>query len=132
MGRPRVLRPQLRRDSLGAQPGPRVRISHITTLAVAVASCQSPSTARPSPTPLDSATAVALAMAAVADTSDTLVYWSVAEYNRTKDGYVIYISPRIKPQYSGPLPNGRYLIINDGGGRVYIKNNGKISLIEVY
>ena len=111
-----------------------MRLSFLVLPAIA---CHSPRMARVEPTPLDSASAVRLATAAVADTSDTLVYWSVAEYSHTKDGYIIYISPRIKPEYAGPRWDLKHqvatqLIINDGGGRVYLSNSGKITLIEVY
>jgi hypothetical protein len=109
----------------------------LSFLALLAAGCHSPGVGRVEPIPLDSASAVRLAIAAVTDTADTLVNWTVAEYSHTKDGYVIYISPQIKPEYAGPRWDGKHqvpnqLIIHDGGGRVHLKNNGTIRLIEVY
>ncbi len=110
-----------------------MRLSFLVLLAVA---CHS-GIGRVEPALLDSASAVRLAIAAVADTSDTLVYWSVAEYSHTSDGYVIYISPRIKPEYAAPRWDAEHqvagqLIIMDGGGRVHLSNSGKIKYMEVY
>ncbi len=122
---------QLMRDSLGAQPEPVMAASHPVLLLSALAACHSGGTGQLRPSPLDSASAVRLALVAVADTTDTLVSWEVAEYSHTRNGYVIYISPRIKPEYAHPRP-GWSTIINDGGGRVHISNSGKITLIEVY
>jgi hypothetical protein len=119
------------RDSLGAQPEPLVRASHLMILLATMAACHTTGTGQIHPAPLDSASAVRLARAAVADTSDTLVTWEVLEYSHTRNGFVIYIGPRIKPQYAHPRP-GWSTIINDGGGRVHLSNSGKITLIEVY
>jgi hypothetical protein len=124
--------PQLKRTPLGAQPETILHISPCAPLGLALIACHPGSASRVGPAPIDSATAVRLAIAAVADTSDTLVNWIVAEYSHSKDGYLIYISPRIKPQYARPGRDGRQLITNDGGGRVHITNRGKIKLIEVY
>ena len=105
--------------------------SHPLILMSALAACHPAGNGLLRPSPLDSASAVRLAVAAVADTTDTLVSWEVAEYSHTRKGYVIYISPRIEPEYAHPKP-GWSTIINDGGGRVHISNSGKITLIEVY
>jgi len=126
------LRPQLKRDSLGAQPEAILHISTNAGLGLALVACHPASSGRVRPVPIDSASAVRLAIAAVADTSDTLVTWTVAEYSHSKDGYVIYISPRIKPEYAQPRPDGTQMIINDGGGRVHISNRGKVKFVEVY
>lgn len=120
--------------SLGASPMTLMRLSFLALLAAA---CHSPGVGHVEPIPLDSASAVRLAIAAVADTADTLHYWTVAEYSHTKNGYVIYISPQIKPEYAGLHWDGKHqvpsqLITYDGGGRVYLRNNGTIRLIEVY
>ena len=108
-----------------------MRASHLIILLAALAACHTARTGQIQPAPLDSTSAVRLARAAVADTSDTLVTWEVAEYSHTKSGFVIYIGPRIKPQYAHPRP-GWATIINDGGGRVHLSNSGKITLIEAY
>ena len=126
--------PQLKRNPLGAQPETIMRLSSLTLL---VAACHSPGMARVAPTPLDSAGAVRLAIAAVADTSDTLVYWTVAEYSHTSKGYVIAITPRIKPEYAKPHRVGNQAVVSqlmssDGGGKVHLSNNGKVTLIEVH
>jgi hypothetical protein len=103
----------------------------LSLLAVGLVACR-PTHGQIHPTPLDSASAVRLAIAAVADTSDTLVFYAVAEFAHDKHGYVISIVPRFKSEYAGPRPDGTRLVGSGGGGRVHIGNNGKIKLIEAF
>ena len=78
---------------------------------------------------LDSAQAAQMALAALADSSDTLVYYTVAAVVEYHEGYLVTVAPVIRPQYER-RPDGSRLVVNDGEISVWVRRDGHAKVIS--
>jgi hypothetical protein len=77
---------------------------------------------------LDSAKAAQMAIAAVADSSDSLVYYTVAAVVEYHEGYLVTVAPATRPQYVR-RPDGSRLVVMDGDISVWVRRDGHAKVL---